>query len=242
MPAAFLAGYSTGLGSPARNPSPPSWLWREALPSRRYSEVLSARILQLVAAHRQLPGTVRTFRREEVEYMALLTIFRQFGRDDFSLQSLRAPAKSPSPICLLDRLDRTCRLQKANPHERKLAASGRAFPPGQRAEFKNALAHNFRLRANDPHRAQNRNGKCATHCENILERPRDFSPTFVTEFLNFARPALDLRRRASDACGRFDRPILNGSVRGPCPDLPFTSRKEFWRCVPWTTPCSAKPF
>jgi nitrogen-specific signal transduction histidine kinase len=184
MPAGLLLVNSAGLVTSA-NPAAELALGVKALAFRRYSEVLGAdsRLSQLIAACLEQG---RTFRREEVEYMAPSHDLRQLGVTISPI--LRGSSEVTGAICLLSDLTELAALQKQIHMKENLAALGE-LSAGIAHEFKNALAtisgYAQMIRSEAKPGTELRE-----HGEKILDQTRALTHV-VTEFLKFARP-LDL--------------------------------------------------
>src|SRR5260370_7515205 len=134
MPAGLLLVNSAGLVTSA-NPAAELALGVKALAFRRYSEVLgeNSALSQLIAGCLEQG---RTFRREEVEYMAPSHELRQLGVTISPI--LRGSSEVTGAICLLSDLTELAALQKQIHMKENLAALGElsaAIAP----QFKNAL-------------------------------------------------------------------------------------------------------
>jgi nitrogen fixation/metabolism regulation signal transduction histidine kinase len=184
MPAGLLLVNSSGLITSA-NPAAEAALGVKSLAFRRYSEVLGSgsRLTELVAL---CLDQGRTFRREEVEYLAPSSDLRQLG---VTISPIQNNANDiTGAICLLSDLTELAALQKQIHMKENLAALGE-LSAGIAHEFKNALAtisgyaQMIRSEAKpgtDLHE----------HGDLILRQTRSLTHV-VTEFLKFARP-LDL--------------------------------------------------
>src|ERR1700694_301037 len=135
MPAGLLLINSAGLVTSA-NPAAELALGVKALAYRRYNEVLGAdtRLTQLIAGCLEQG---RTFRREEVEYLAPSHDLRQLGVTISPI--LRGSNEVTGAICLLSDLTELAALQKQIHMKENLAALGE-LSAGIAHEFKNALA------------------------------------------------------------------------------------------------------
>ncbi|HEX3377686.1 MAG TPA: ATP-binding protein, partial [Candidatus Acidoferrales bacterium] len=184
MPAGLLLVNSAGLITSA-NPAAEAALGVKSLGFRRYSEVLGSgsRLTELVAL---CLDHGRTFRREEVEYLAPSSDLRQLGVTISPIQN--NTNEITGAICLLSDLTELAALQKQIHMKENLAALGE-LSAGIAHEFKNALAtisgyaQMIRSEAKpgtDLHE----------HGDLILRQTRSLTHV-VTEFLKFARP-LDL--------------------------------------------------
>ncbi len=184
MPAGLLLVNSAGLITSA-NPAAEAALGVKSLGFRRYSEVLGSgsRLTELVALCLEQG---RTFRREEVEYLAPSSDLRQLGVTISPIQN--NANEITGAICLLSDLTELAALQKQIHMKENLAALGE-LSAGIAHEFKNALAtisgyaQMIRSEAKpgtDLHE----------HGDLILRQTRSLTHV-VTEFLKFARP-LDL--------------------------------------------------
>jgi two-component system sensor histidine kinase HydH len=184
MPAGLLLVNSSGLITSA-NPAAEAALGVKSLGFRRYSEVLGSgsRLTELVALCLEQG---RTFRREEVEYLAPSSDLRQLGVTISPIQN--NANEITGAICLLSDLTELAALQKQIHMKENLAALGE-LSAGIAHEFKNALAtisgyaQMIRSEAKpgtDLHE----------HGDLILRQTRSLTHV-VTEFLKFARP-LDL--------------------------------------------------
>ena len=181
MPAGLLLVNSAGLVTSA-NPAAEAALGVKALGFRRYSEVLgeNSQLSQLIAA---CLDQGRTFRREEVEYMAPSRELRPLGVTISPI--LRGSSEVTGAICLLSDLTELAALQKQIHMKENLAALGE-LSAGIAHEFKNALAtisgYAQMIRSEAEPGTELRE-----HGEKILEQTRDLAHV-VTEFLKFARP------------------------------------------------------
>ena len=184
MPAGLLLVSSSGLISSA-NPAAESALGVKSLAYRRYSEVLGSgsRLTELVAACLE---NGRTFRREEVEYLAPSSDLRQLGVTISPIQN--NANEITGAICLLSDLTELAALQKQIHMKENLAALGE-LSAGIAHEFKNALATISGYA--QMIRSEARPGTdLHEHGDLILRQTRSLTHV-VTEFLKFARP-LDL--------------------------------------------------
>jgi two-component system, NtrC family, sensor histidine kinase HydH len=181
MPAGLLLVNSSGLITSA-NPAAEAALGVKSLAYRRYSEVLGtgSRLTGLVE---QCLENGRTFRREEVEYLAPSSDLRQLGVTISPIQN--NSNEITGAICLLSDLTELAALQKQIHMKENLAALGE-LSAGIAHEFKNALAtisgyaQMIRSEAKpgtDLHE----------HGDLILRQTRSLTHV-VTEFLKFARP------------------------------------------------------
>jgi nitrogen-specific signal transduction histidine kinase len=181
MPAGLLLINSAGIIT-SSNPAAEMALGVKALAYRRYSEVLgsSSPLSQLIASCLEHG---RTFRREEVEYMAPAHELRQLGVTISPI--LHGSSEITGAICLLSDLTELAGLQKQIHMKENLAALGE-LSAGIAHEFKNALAtisgyaqmiRNEAIPQSD----------LREHSEKILDQTRALAHV-VTEFLKFARP------------------------------------------------------
>jgi nitrogen fixation/metabolism regulation signal transduction histidine kinase len=184
MPAGLLLVNSSGLISSA-NPAAEAALGVKALAYRRYSEVLGSgsRLTELVAACLE---NGRTFRREEVEYLAPSSDLRQLGVTISPIQN--NANEITGAICLLSDLTELAALQKQIHMKENLAALGE-LSAGIAHEFKNALATISGYAQMIRSEAQP-GTDLHEHGDLILRQTRSLTHV-VTEFLKFARP-LDL--------------------------------------------------
>jgi two-component system nitrogen regulation sensor histidine kinase GlnL len=217
MPAGLLLVNSAGLVTSA-NPAAEAALGVKALGFRRYSEVLgeNSQLSQLIAA---CLDQGRTFRREEVEYMAPSRELRQLGVTISPI--LRGSSEVTGAICLLSDLTELAALQKQIHMKENLAALGE-LSAGIAHEFKNALAtisgYAQMIRSEAEPGTELRE-----HGEKILEQTRDLAHV-VTEFLKFARP-LDLADERVTLRPLIDRILTE--VSDVVPDVPVTCEGEF---------------
>src|ERR1700694_2046868 len=184
MPAGLLLINSAGLVTSA-NPAAELALGVKALAYRRYNEVLGAdtRLTQLIAGCLEQG---RTFRREEVEYLAPSHDLRQLGVTISPI--LRGANEVTGAICLLSDLTELAALQKQIHMKENLAALG-ALSAGIAHEFKNALATISGYAQMIRSEAQP-GTDLHEHGDLILRQTRSLTHV-VTEFLKFAR-ALEL--------------------------------------------------
>src|ERR1700694_5351200 len=179
MPAGLLLINSAGLVTSA-NPAAELALGVKSLAYRRYNEVLGAdtRLTQLIAGCLEQG---RTFRREEVEYLAPSHDLRQLGVTISPI--LRGSNEVTGAICLLSDLTELAALQKQIHMKESLAALGELCA-GIAHEFKNALAtisgYAQMIRSETA-------GDVAENAQRILDQTRALAHV-VTEFLKFARP------------------------------------------------------
>ena len=181
MPAGLLLVNSAGLITSA-NPAAESALGVKSLAYRRYSEVLGtgSRLTELVAGCLE---NGRTFRREEVEYLAPSSDLRQLGVTISPIQN--NANEITGAICLLSDLTELAALQKQIHMKENLAALGE-LSAGIAHEFKNALATISGYA--QMIRSEARPGTdLHEHGELILRQTRSLTHV-VTEFLKFARP------------------------------------------------------
>src|SRR5712672_2459324 len=180
MPAGLLLVNSAGLVTSA-NPAAELALGVQALGYRRYSEVLGAdsRLTQLIAACLEHG---RTFRREEVEYLAPSHELRQLGVTISPI--LRGENEVTGAICLLSDLTELAALQKQIHMKENLAALGE-LSAGIAHEFKNALATISGYA--QMIRSEELGGEASDYADRILEQTRNITHV-VTEFLKYARP------------------------------------------------------
>ena len=217
MPAGLLLVNSAGLVTSA-NPAAEAALGVKALGFRRYSEVLgeNSQLSQLIAGCLEQG---RTFRREEVEYMAPSHELRQLGVTISPI--LRGSSEVTGAICLLSDLTELAALQKQIHMKENLAALGE-LSAGIAHEFKNALAtisgYAQMIRSEAKPGTELRE-----HGEKILEQTRDLAHV-VTEFLKFARP-LDLADERVTLRPLIDRILTE--VSDVVPDVPVTCEGEF---------------
>src|SRR5882762_5453623 len=217
MPAGLLIVNSAGLVTSA-NPAAELALGVKALGYRRYSEVLGAdsRLSQLIAGCLEQG---RTFRREEVEYMAPSHELRQLGVTISPI--LRGSSEVTGAICLLSDLTELAALQKQIHMKENLAALGE-LSAGIAHEFKNALATISGYA--QMIRSETKPGtELREHGEKILEQTRDLAHV-VTEFLKFARP-LDLADEQVTLRPLIDR--ILAEVSEAVPGVPVTCEGEF---------------
>ena len=217
MPAGLLLVNSAGLVTSA-NPAAEMALGVKALAFRRYSEVLgeNSALSQLIAGCLEQG---RTFRREEVEYMAPSHELRQLGVTISPI--LRGSSEVTGAICLLSDLTELAALQKQIHMKENLAALGE-LSAGIAHEFKNALATISGYA--QMIRSETKPGtELREHGEKILEQTRDLAHV-VTEFLKFARP-LDLADEQVTLRPLIDRILTE--VSEVLPDVPFTCEGEF---------------
>jgi nitrogen fixation/metabolism regulation signal transduction histidine kinase len=184
MPAGLLLVNSAGLVTSA-NPAAELALGVKALAFRRYSEVLgeNSRLSLLIAGCLEQG---RTYRREEVEYMAPSHDLRQLGVTISPI--LRGSTEVTGAICLLSDLTELAALQKQIHMKENLAALGE-LSAGIAHEFKNALATISGYAQMIRSEAQPET-ELREHSQKILDQTRALTHV-VTEFLKFARP-LDL--------------------------------------------------
>src|SRR5712672_506526 len=180
MPAGLLLVNSAGLVTSA-NPAAELALGVQALGYRRYSEVLGAdsRLTQLIAACLEHG---RTFRREEVEYLAPSHELRQLGVTISPI--LRGENEVTGAICLLSDLTELAALQKQIHMKENLAALGE-LSAGIAHEFKNALATISGYA--QMIRSEELGSEASDYADHILEQTRNITHV-VTEFLKYARP------------------------------------------------------
>src|ERR1700680_584575 len=181
MPAGLLLINSAGLVT-SSNPAAELALGVKALAYRRYNEVLGAdtRLTQLIAGCLEQG---RTFRREEVEYLAPSHDLRQLGVTISPI--LRGATEVTGAICLLSDLTELAALQKQIHMKENLAALGE-LSAGIAHEFKNALATISGYAQMIRSEAQP-GTDLHEHGELILQQTRSLTHV-VTEFLKFARP------------------------------------------------------
>jgi signal transduction histidine kinase len=190
----------------------------KALGYRRYSEVLGAdsRLTQLIAACLEHG---RTFRREEVEYLAPSHELRQLGVTISPI--LRGENEVTGAICLLSDLTELAALQTQIHMKENLAALGE-LSAGIAHEFKNALAtisgYAQMIRSEAKPGTELRE-----HGEKILDQTRALTHV-VTEFLKFARP-LDLADEQVTLRPLLDR--ILAEVSEVVPGVPVTCEGEF---------------
>jgi two-component system, NtrC family, sensor histidine kinase HydH len=217
MPAGLLLVNSAGLVTSA-NPAAELALGVKALAFRRYSEVLGAdsRLSQLIAACLEQG---RTFRREEVEYMAPSHDLRQLGVTISPI--LRGSSEVTGAICLLSDLTELAALQKQIHMKENLAALGE-LSAGIAHEFKNALATISGYA--QMIRSETKPGtELREHGEKILDQTRALTHV-VTEFLKFARP-LDLADEQVTLRPLIDRVLAE--VSEVVPGVHITCEGEF---------------
>jgi two-component system sensor histidine kinase HydH len=217
MPAGLLLLNSAGLVMSA-NPAAELALGVKSLAYRRYSEVLGAdsRLTQLIAACLEQG---RTFRREEVEYLAPSSELRQLGVTISPI--LRGETEVSGAICLLSDLTELAALQKQIHVKENLAALGE-LSAGIAHEFKNALAtisgYAQMIRSEVKPGTELRE-----HSEKILDQTRALTHV-VTEFLKFARP-LDLADEQVTLRPMIERVLAE--VAEAVPGVPITCEGEF---------------
>jgi two-component system, NtrC family, sensor histidine kinase HydH len=181
MPAGLLLVNSSGLITSA-NPAAEAALGVKSLAFRRYSEVLgpSSRLTELIALCLEQG---RTFRREEVEYLAPSSDLRQLGVTISPIQN--NTNEITGAICLLSDLTELAALQKQIHMKENLAALGE-LSAGIAHEFKNALATISGYA--QMIRSEAKSGTdLHEHGDLILRQTRSLTHV-VTEFLKFARP------------------------------------------------------
>jgi nitrogen fixation/metabolism regulation signal transduction histidine kinase len=217
MPAGLLLVNSSGLITSA-NPAAEAALGVKSLAFRRYSEVLGSgsRLTELVAL---CLDHGRTFRREEVEYLAPSSDLRQLGVTISPIQN--NTNEITGAICLLSDLTELAALQKQIHMKENLAALGE-LSAGIAHEFKNALAtisgyaQMIRSEAKpgtDLHE----------HGDLILRQTRSLTHV-VTEFLKFARP-LDLADEQVALRPMIEEIILE--ISEAVPGVPIDTLGEF---------------
>jgi len=217
MPAGLLLINSSGLITSA-NPAAELALGVKALAYRRYNEVLGAdsRLSQLIAGCLEQG---RTFRREEVEYMAPSHDLRQLGVTISPI--LRGAIEVTGAICLLSDLTELAALQKQIHMKENLAALGE-LSAGIAHEFKNALAtisgYAQMIRSEAKPGTELRE-----HGEKILDQTRALTHV-VTEFLKFARP-LDLADEQVTLRPLIERVLAE--ISEAVPGVPVTCEGEF---------------
>ncbi len=217
MPAGLLLINSSGLITSA-NPAAELALGVKALAYRRYNEVLGAdsRLSQLIAGCLEQG---RTFRREEVEYMAPSHDLRQLGVTISPI--LHGAIEVTGAICLLSDLTELAALQKQIHMKENLAALGE-LSAGIAHEFKNALAtisgYAQMIRSEAKPGTELRE-----HGEKILDQTRALTHV-VTEFLKFARP-LDLADEQVTLRPLIERVLAE--VSEAVPGVPVTCEGEF---------------
>ena len=217
MPAGLLLVNSAGLVTSA-NPAAELALGVKALAFRRYSEVLGAdsRLSQLIAGCLEQG---RTYRREEVEYMAPTHELRQLGVTISPI--LRGSSEVTGAICLLSDLTELAALQKQMHMKENLAALGE-LSAGIAHEFKNALAtisgYAQMIRSEAKPGTEIRE-----HGEKILDQTRALTHV-VTEFLKFARP-LELADEQVTLRPLIERILTE--VSEVVPGVPITCEGEF---------------
>ena len=217
MPAGLLLVNSAGLVTSA-NPAAELALGVKALAFRRYSEVLGAdsRLSQLIAGCLEQG---RTYRREEVEYMAPSHELRQLGVTISPI--LRGSSEVTGAICLLSDLTELAALQKQMHMKENLAALGE-LSAGIAHEFKNALAtisgYAQMIRSEAKPGTEIRE-----HGEKILDQTRALTHV-VTEFLKFARP-LELADEQVTLRPLIER--ILAEVSEAVPGVPITCEGEF---------------
>jgi len=217
MPAGLLLINSAGLVTSA-NPAAELALGVKALAYRRYNEVLGAdtRLTQLIAGCLEQG---RTFRREEVEYLAPSHDLRQLGVTISPI--LRGANEVTGAICLLSDLTELAALQKQIHMKENLAALGE-LSAGIAHEFKNALATISGYA--QMIRSEAKSGtELREHGEKILDQTRALTHV-VTEFLKFARP-LDLVDEQVTLRPLIERVLAE--VSEAMPDIPVTFEGEF---------------
>jgi nitrogen-specific signal transduction histidine kinase len=217
MPAGLLLVNSAGLVTSA-NPAAEMALGVKALAFRRYSEVLgeNSSLSQLIA---NCLDQGRTFRREEIEYMAPSHELRQLGVTISPI--LRGTSEVTGAICLLSDLTELAALQKQIHMKENLAALGE-LSAGIAHEFKNALAtisgYAQMIRSETQPGTELRE-----HGEKILDQTRALAHV-VTEFLKFARP-LELADEQVTLRPLIDRILTE--VSEVVPDVPATCEGDF---------------
>src|SRR5258708_8275295 len=217
IPAGLLLVNSAGLVTSA-NPAAELALGVKALVYRSYSEVLGAdsRLTQLIAACLEHG---RTFRREEVEYLAPSHELRQLGVTISPI--LRGENEVTGAICLLSDLTELAALQTQIHMKENLAALGE-LSAGIAHEFKNALAtisgYAQMIRSEAKPGTELRE-----HGEKILDQTRALTHV-VTEFLKFARP-LDLADEQVTLRPLIERVLAE--VSEAVPGVPITCEGEF---------------
>ena len=217
MPAGLLLVNSAGLVTSA-NPAAELALGVKALAFRRYSEVLgeNSHLSQLIAGCLELG---RTYRREEVEYMAPSRELRQLGVTISPI--LRGSTEVTGAICLLSDLTELAALQKQIHMKENLAALGE-LSAGIAHEFKNALAtisgYAQMIRSEVKPGTELRD-----HSQKILDQTRALTHV-VTEFLKFARP-LDLVDEQVSLRPLIDRILTE--VAEAVPGVPVTCEGHF---------------
>ncbi len=217
MPAGLVLLNSSGLVTSA-NPAAELALGVKSLAYRRYQDVLGAdsRLTQLIAACLELG---RTFRREEVEYLAPSRELRQLGVTISPI--LRGADEVTGAICLLSDLTELAALQKQIHVKENLAALGE-LSAGIAHEFKNALAtisgYAQMIRSEAKPGTEIRE-----HGEKILDQTRALTHV-VTEFLKFARP-LDLADEQVTLRPMIDRVLAE--VAEAVPGVPITCEGDF---------------
>jgi nitrogen-specific signal transduction histidine kinase len=217
MPAGLLLINSSGLITSA-NPAAELALGVKALAYRRYNEVLGAdsRLSQLIAGCLEQG---RTFRREEVEYIAPSHDLRQLGVTISPI--LRGAIEVTGAICLLSDLTELAALQKQIHMKENLAALGE-LSAGIAHEFKNALAtisgYAQMIRSEAKPGTELRE-----HGEKILDQTRALTHV-VTEFLKFARP-LDLADEQVTLRPLIERVLAE--ISEAVPGVPVTCEGEF---------------
>jgi len=217
MPAGLLLVNSAGLITSA-NPAAELALGVKSLAYRRYSEVLGAnsRLSQLIAG---CLGQGRTFRREEVEYLAPSHDLRQLGVTISPI--LRGASEVTGAICLLSDLTELAALQKQIHMKENLAALGE-LSAGIAHEFKNALA-TISGYAQMVRSEAKPGTELREHGEKILDQTRALTHV-VTEFLKFARP-LDLADEQVTLRPLIERVLAE--VSEVVPGVPVTCEGEF---------------
>src|ERR1700680_1913575 len=217
MPAGLLLINSAGLVTSA-NPAAELALGVKALAYRRYNEVLGAdtRLTQLIAGCLEQG---RTFRREEVEYLAPSHDLRQLGVTISPI--LRGASEVTGAICLLSDLTELAALQKQIHMKENLAALGE-LSAGIAHEFKNALATISGYAQMIRSEAQP-GTDLREHGSLILQQTRSLTHV-VTEFLKFARP-LELADEQVSLSPMIERIVAE--IADAVPGASFVTTGEF---------------
>ena len=217
MPAGLLLVNSAGIVTSA-NPAAEAALGVQSLAYRRYSEVLGARsrLTELVA---ECLKEGRTFRREEIEYLAPSSDLRQLGVTISPIQN--NANEITGAICLLSDLTELAALQKQIHTKENLAALGE-LSAGIAHEFKNALATISGYA--QMIRSESQPGTdLHEHSELILRQTRSITHV-VTEFLKFARP-LELADEQVSLTPMIEQIVAE--IGEAVPGVPFSIVGEF---------------
>ncbi len=176
----------------------------------------------------------RTFRREEVEYLAPSSDLRQLGVTISPIQN--NANEITGAICLLSDLTELAALQKQIHMKENLAALGE-LSAGIAHEFKNALATISGYAQMIRSEAQP-GTELHEHGDLILRQTRSLTHV-VTEFLKFARPLELADEQVS--LQPYDRTRSWRKFPKPFPACP-SMRSENSAMFPATMPCCARPF